>query len=230
MSFLKQQFEQYTSEYLLEQRARGEDLSDEAHEAIEAVFRERNEPLPPRPARPVHIVSADTALDKARLKALGAALGWFGATVMAKVVLDTWLVVPVLVAIGAYYTLKLLRRANLPAEALADKDFATTAQSRGMTELMLCGATCDVARARDLLNFRPELDERDASGATALMYAARNGCVELTRLLVDAGADRSLLTPKGSNARDIALRHGHADVAALLEDESAEPGRAEALL
>lgn len=112
----------------------------------------------------------------------------------------------------------MIRRANLP-QAQRVEDFTTTAHTRGMTELMLCGATCDVARARDLLNFRPELDERDASGATALMYAARNGCTELTQLLLAAGADRSLRTPKGSIARDIALRYGHSEIAALLEGQ-----------
>eukprot|EP00455_Lapot_gusevi_P002974 TRINITY_DN11231_c0_g1_i3.p1 TRINITY_DN11231_c0_g1~~TRINITY_DN11231_c0_g1_i3.p1 ORF type:complete len:219 (-),score=47.77 TRINITY_DN11231_c0_g1_i3:159-752(-) len=46
-------------------------------------------------------------------------------------------------------------------------------------------------RVRDLLAKHPEqLNEREASGATPLMRAARYGQVEVVRFLVEAGADR----------------------------------------
>lgn len=59
MSALKDYYSQYRSEYLLERRALGAELSDEAHRAIEQVFEERGEHLPLRTAAR-HPVASDT--------------------------------------------------------------------------------------------------------------------------------------------------------------------------
>lgn len=48
MDALKDYYSQYSSEYLLERRALGPELSDEAHGAIERIFEERGEHLPLR--------------------------------------------------------------------------------------------------------------------------------------------------------------------------------------
>lgn len=51
-----------------------------------------------------------------------------------------------------------------------------------------------------------------AGGYTPLHAAAKSGDLEITRLLLAAGADASLATDDGKTARDLA----HEDVRALL--------------
>lgn len=63
-------FSQRRSDYLLERRALGDGLSDEAYEAIEALFAERGEALPARPLAP-RIVGG-TATDGMARKGLSA--------------------------------------------------------------------------------------------------------------------------------------------------------------
>lgn len=57
MSDFKKQFSDLTSEYLLQLRARGDDLSDEAHQAIEEIFSERGEHLPAKPKSPIFVAN-----------------------------------------------------------------------------------------------------------------------------------------------------------------------------
>lgn len=53
MNDLKKEFSEYTSEYLLELRARGESLGDTTHQVIEEIFAERGERLPEKPEKPI---------------------------------------------------------------------------------------------------------------------------------------------------------------------------------
>lgn len=59
----------------------------------------------------------------------------------------------------------------------------------------------------------------DMTDLTPLMWAARSGQAEAARALMSAGADASLKTPGGKDAADLALEHGHADLAGMLRSE-----------
>ena len=48
------------------------------------------------------------------------------------------------------------------------------------------------------------MDTTDWSGFSALHYAARRSAVSCVRLLVDAGADKSLVAASGEQAHDLA--------------------------
>jgi len=53
MKSIKEEYQEYTSDYLLELRARGEHLSEERQQVIEEIFAERKEKLPEMPSEPV---------------------------------------------------------------------------------------------------------------------------------------------------------------------------------
>ena len=56
------------------------------------------------------------------------------------------------------------------------------------------------------------------SGNTALFEAAEHGCIDVARLLVEAGADRNLRTRSGITAAMCAAENGYAEMAQLLSD------------
>jgi len=62
---------------------------------------------------------------------------------------------------------------------------------------------------------------------TALMLAARQGALDATRALTDAGASLNLADPDGTSALVLAIINGHYDVAALLADRGADPNVAD---
>jgi ankyrin repeat protein len=64
-------------------------------------------------------------------------------------------------------------------------------------------------------------------GFTALHFAARQGCVECERVLVDAGADVNVVDPDGISAPVMAIINGHYDAAAFLIDKGADPNLAD---
>ena len=52
------------------------------------------------------------------------------------------------------------------------------------------------------------LDGRDSYGQTALMIASKKNHAEVCRLLIDAGADRTLVDSNGLTAQDLAAAAG----------------------
>jgi ankyrin repeat protein len=62
---------------------------------------------------------------------------------------------------------------------------------------------------------------------TPLMYAAREGAVEATRALADAGADLDLTDPEQTTALIRAIVNVHYDVAAVLLEHGADPNVAD---
>jgi len=71
--------------------------------------------------------------------------------------------------------------------------------------------------------------EEFASGwLTPLMFAARDGSVELTRILVDAGADVNAVAGDGKTALALAIFNGGYDVASLLVDRKTDLNKADA--
>jgi ankyrin repeat protein len=70
----------------------------------------------------------------------------------------------------------------------------------------------------------PRAQYRPTGGLTALLYAARNGCLQCVDALISAGADPNVPTPEGVTALMIALDNDHTSVAKLLLDRGANPG------
>lgn len=63
---------------------------------------------------------------------------------------------------------------------------------------------------------RPRPGTRQRGGLTPLLYAAREGCVECARLLLEAGAKVDLEDPDGVTPLILALTQQHLELAALL--------------
>ena len=104
MNNYKETFINYASEALLEKRALGAELSDDAHTAIEEIFAERGEKLPPRPSKPIFFDPPKTKGNQA-LKHIGVVALFFGAAILAKVIINSWLVFPVAIVCSVFMSL-----------------------------------------------------------------------------------------------------------------------------
>ena len=69
----------------------------------------------------------------------------------------------------------------------------------------------------------PRAQYRPTGGLTALLYAARAGCLDCVDALIGAGADVDLPTPDGVTALMLALDNDHNDVGKLLLARGANP-------
>ncbi len=77
--------------------------------------------------------------------------------------------------------------------------------------------------------WNPEyVTEIPQGGYTPLLFAARVGDLASAKLLVAAGADVNDQPPYGTSATVVAAHSGHADVAAFLLEEGADPNAADA--
>ena len=104
--------------------------------------------------------------------------------------------------------------------------FAAAERQPAMVKLLLDhGAKVD---ARALVNHwhrmvtaEPRAQQREVGGFTALLYAARQGCLECVKLLVGAHADVNLPDPEGVTPLIMAISNFHFDVGAFLVSRKA---------
>jgi ankyrin repeat protein len=68
----------------------------------------------------------------------------------------------------------------------------------------------------------PRPKDLNKGGFTALLYAAREGCVDCARALVEAGADKNLADPERVTPLNMALLNLHYDFAAYLIEAGAD--------
>jgi len=74
----------------------------------------------------------------------------------------------------------------------------------------------------------PKVEEFASGWLTPLMLAAREGDVELARLLADAGADINAVAGDGKTALALSIFNGNYDIASLLVDRKADVNKADA--
>jgi ankyrin repeat protein len=94
--------------------------------------------------------------------------------------------------------------------------------------LQAAAAAGDAASVRTLLVSRPDLEERDDDGLTALHHAACAGSVEVARALIDGGAkvDATISEQAGTTCLTplaMAVVHGHGAVVEVLVRAGAAP-------
>jgi ankyrin repeat protein len=98
-----------------------------------------------------------------------------------------------------------------------------------MDVLIDAGADVDArAVARDWerhITAEPRIKELHAAGFTPLLYAAREGCLDCARRLVEEGADVDLADPDGVTPVMMALMNRRFDTAAFLVGAGAEVNR-----
>jgi hypothetical protein len=214
-STLLDKLRQRSREDLLRMRAEGDSLADEWHAAIETIFAERGEALPPMPSRPIDVEPAREARKGDGLVACG---GLLIALILGGMLKSSWLALPIAVAVVLFYAVKLFRRSALPEEQREREVAAEKAKELGLNELMRCAADGDAVRVREILQYAAaDVNARCPAGATALVYAARNGHLEIVDLLLESGARPDLLTHKGSSATSVARQFGHDSIADKLE-------------
>jgi uncharacterized protein len=102
-------------------------------------------------------------------------------------------------------------------------------QTAMVAELVKAGADVN---ARSTVNnwerqvtAEPRAIYRPAGGLTPLLYAAREGCVECARLLVDAGAEINLADPEKISPLLMAVINGQWDTAQYLIKKGANPNQ-----
>lgn len=225
-SDFKKKFSEFTSEYLIELRAHGNGLSDDAHKAIEEIFLERGQSLPIRPAAPVSLpntIDADVAPKNRALKAVYFLLlivGILVAKFLAKWTAHSSIGILSGMLLGGFLVLYLavyfIRRVFLSQEGKAREDEELEAKVEGLSELMVCSANGKIGRMKELLAYGHDVNQISFSGASALVYAARNNHLAAVEILLEAGADLRLKTNANSTALDVAKRFGHFEIADLL--------------
>jgi Ankyrin repeats (3 copies) len=220
MSHYKKTFANYTSEHLLEKRALGNDLADEAHRAIEEIFAERGEYLPPIPTQ---------AIDVQRQKRVSRSWfevgGWIFLLLfingIAKQVAHTWVGIVFTVGVVIYALVKWFHTKSLSKEEQAELKEQERIKDDGLYELMVVAAKGDLQRVKELLDYGADVNVVSVNGATALMYAARNNHIEIAKTLIDAGANVNVANDKKSTALSIASKQQNNEMVELLKQHGA---------
>ncbi len=102
---------------------------------------------------------------------------------------------------------------------------AANSQGAMMRELLARGAEVDARSATDLMtplvSPEPRAQPRPPGGMTALLFAAREGCMDCVKALIEHGAKVDLPDPEGVTPLISAVFNAHFDVARYLIDRGA---------
>lgn len=215
----KAEYDSYTSEHLLQLRARGDGLVDEAHAAIEEVLTSRDESVPPRPKLAVD-TQGQTQSKGQWIQSLIAGIFFMCvAAFLMQVLKGSGLVGGLLsLIIAAFFLVRWIKNRNLAPELRAKKQAFARIGEEGFTELMFYAAEGDIDRVRDLINYSGKVNAQDKKGGNALIYASKNGHIEVVKFLLMSGAKVDLRTKNGLSALDIAKKSEHPEIAGLLAE------------
>jgi len=113
-------------------------------------------------------------------------------------------------------------------EALADPQLIQALIDPELKTLLMLDMAADgkAEQVLDAINRGANLNARNPSGETALLLATKNGARSCVRILLDAGADFSLASEKGT-ALHVAATNGDEETALLLIDAGADPRAAD---
>src|SRR5580700_3977931 len=102
---------------------------------------------------------------------------------------------------------------------------AASSQGAMVRQLLVGGATPDAKSATDLMtplvSGEPRAQPRPPGGMTAMLFAAREGCMDCVKALVEKGARLDLADPEGVTPLITALFNTHFDVAKYLIEKGA---------
>jgi len=102
---------------------------------------------------------------------------------------------------------------------------AASSQAPMMRELLARGAEVDVKSAVDLMTPlvtpEPRAVPRPPGGMTALLFSAREGCLDCVKALVEKGAKLDLADPESVTPLILAVFNAHFDVAKYLIEQGA---------
>src|SRR4051812_46559575 len=105
------------------------------------------------------------------------------------------------------------------------------AQSQPMMVKALIAASAGVNARSTVNNWQrqvtaePRAIYRPAGGLTPLLYAAREGCLDCARYLIDGGANLNLSDPEEVSPLLLSILNDHYDLAAYLIQKGATPGK-----
>ncbi|MBF0588082.1 MAG: ankyrin repeat domain-containing protein [Magnetococcales bacterium] len=109
---------------------------------------------------------------------------------------------------------------HLPTDQ-AGEGFATARHHAGLHPSsavveQAAAMTRTVDGIQELLDARGDLEARDLTGQTALIWAADKGEVKLVKKLLKAGAEINAKDWWGRTALVLAIQHGHRDIVEML--------------
>jgi hypothetical protein len=90
---------------------------------------------------------------------------------------------------------------------------------RGVSPLMYAAGGDDAKKVSRLLDAGAELEDQDPEGNTAIYYAASNGNLKISKLLVRKGADLHHRNESWQTPYDMAVKRQHQEVAVYLRQE-----------
>jgi uncharacterized protein len=106
---------------------------------------------------------------------------------------------------------------------------AASSQGAMVRELLARGAEVDAKSATDLMtplvSGEPRAQPRPPGGMTAMLFAAREGCMDCVQALVEHGANIDLPDPEGVTPLISAIFNAHFDVAKYLIEKGANVDR-----
>lgn len=223
MTSLKENYQQYTTEYLLTKRALGEELSGEAHKAIEELLTERGDRFPPIPSRPIYM--SEQISQQSRRSSLGKKFAisifvvvalFVGQMVQSALKQPSFLGLVIAGAIFFVWAFGNFKKSKLNDADRDALDRAEKAHADGLTELMVASAEGDLRRVVELLDYGAQIDALSNNGSTALLYAARNNRTSVVKVLLERGANLHRENNQGDTALTIARRFDCMDVVDFL--------------